>query len=49
MNRSYFLFPVLMVAVLTACGGGGGGASAPNDPYQPPAKFGHDVTYGVGS
>ena len=37
MNRFYSLLPVLMVAVLTACGGGGGGASAPNDPYQPPA------------
>ena len=37
MNRFYPLLPVLMVAVLTACGGGGGGASAPNDPYQPPA------------
>ncbi len=37
MNRFYSLLPVLMVALLTACGGGGGGASAPNDPYQPPA------------
>ena len=37
MNRFYPLLPVLMVAVLTACGGGGVGASAPNDPYQPPA------------
>ena len=37
MNRFYSLLPILMVALLTACGGGGGGASAPNDPYQPPA------------
>ena len=37
MNRFYSLLPVLMVALVTACGGGGGGASAPNDPYQPPA------------
>ena len=32
MNRFYSLLPVLMVAVLNACGGGEGGDSAPKDP-----------------
>ena len=35
MNRFYSLLPVLMVAVLTACGDGGGGAGSGADPPLP--------------